>query len=109
MLILTVPDSSYTNTNVPLAGKTYKFNYRYNFTTERWMLDIYLNETPVILGQSIIENSYMFYGRPIENFDHGVLGCFAIRKGVTEKAGRYNIGIDRDYWFAYIPNSELEL
>ncbi len=108
MLLLTIPDSPYTSTTVSLAGKTYTFDYRFNFTSERWMLDIYLNKVPVILGQAIMENSFMFYGRPIENFDHGVLGCFASRLGVTEKAGRNNIGIDRDYWFAYIPNSELE-
>ena len=101
-----MPDATWSESDIPLGGVTYKFTYRYNSFSERWSVDIHLNTTPVSLGNIIMEYGIFHHGKPIVNFDHGVIGCFPARDGVTSLAGRYNIGLEKDYWLAYLTNQE---
>lgn len=105
MIILPTPTSSWVTHKASLAGKTYKLTYRFNEYQQRWMLDIYLNDTPVILGQMIIEGSILFYGKPIKDFDHGVIVPLRNREG-TSKIGKDNLGIDKEFSLYYLSNEE---
>lgn len=106
MIVLPIPESTWSDVDVALGGVTYTFTYRYNDFSKRWSVDIYLNKVPVSLGNIIMEYGLFHNGKPIVNFDHGVIGCFPAREGVTDLAGRYNIGLEKDYWLAYLTNQE---
>ena len=67
MITLPTPFAEWIDHRVSLAGKTYKFTYRFNQYSQRWLVDIYLDTTPVILGQMIVEGSPLFYAKPIKN------------------------------------------
>ncbi len=107
MIKIPSPTSAYAEHKVPLAGVTYSFVYRWNGTAAVWMLDIYLNNSPVILGQALLPQSALFYGKPITNFDHGALVVLP-NVNTTEKLGRDNLGINKLYTLYYISNKELE-
>lgn len=108
MIKIPVPStSSYAESTVNLGGQSYKFVWRYNSVMERWLVDIYLNDEEVSMGEALIENTYMFYGKPIDKFSHGVIGVFRAKNSM-EKVSRYNIGIDKDYEFLYLTNEEFE-
>ncbi len=107
MIILPTPSSTWAEHRVSLAGKTYVFEFKFNSLQERWMVDIYLDGTPVILGQMIVEDFELFYGKPITNFDHGVLTTVRNFEGKS-KLGRDNFGIDKEFSLLYLSNEEWE-
>lgn len=105
MIILPTPTLEWASHKASLAGKTYKFTYRFSEYNQRWMLDIYLNDEVVILGQMIIEGSPLFYAKPIKNFEHGVI--VPIRNVDSAKTiGRDNLGIDKEFSLYYLSNEE---
>lgn len=105
MITLPAPSSEWTTHKVSLAGKIYKFTYKFNQFNQRWFLDIYLDDVPVILGQMIVEGSPLFYAKPIKNFDHGVLLPLRNRKATTV-IGRDNLGTDKEFSLYYLRNEE---
>jgi len=107
MIKIPSPTSSYAEHKVSLAGVTYSFVYKWNATAAVWMLDIYLNNAPVILGQALLHLSVLFYGKPITNFDHGILVVLS-NTDTKEKLGRNNLGINKPYTLYYFSNKELE-
>ena len=107
MIIIPTPAASYASHKISLAGKTYNFVFRFNSLMQRWMLDIYLNEVEVILGQGIIEGSPLFYAEPIVNFEHGIL--IPVRNvNTTNPVGRDNLGIGKEYSLIYLTMEEWE-
>jgi hypothetical protein len=107
MIKIPSPTSAYADHKVSLAGVTYSFVYRWNGVAAVWMLDIYLNNTPVILGQALLSQSALFYAKPIPNFTHGVLIVLPNTK-TKERLGRDNLGINKLYTLYYFSNKELE-
>ena len=105
MIILPTPSSTWVTHKASLAGKTYKLTYRFNELIQRWFLDIYLNEVAVILGEMIIEGSPLFYGKPIKNFEHGIITPVRNIEG-TAPIGKDNLGIDKEYSLYYLSNEE---
>ena len=107
MLFISGPESSYTENKVALGGVTYSFTYRYNTQTQRWSLDIRLNGKAVILGESLIEGSPLFYADSIPDFSHGVLTV--IPTGDTKNpCGLSNFGVDKEYELIYLTNEEWQ-
>ena len=107
MIVFPTPSSNWAEHKVSLAGKTYTFVFRFNSVQERWMLDIYLDNTPVILGQMIVEGFNLFYGKPITNFEHGILATVSNFEG-KDKLSKDNFGIDKQYSLLYLSNEEWE-
>ena len=107
MIVFPTPSSSWAEHKVSLAGKTYSFVFKFNSYQQRWMLDIYLDGIPVILGQMIVENFNLFYGKPIKNFDHGILATVRNFEGKS-KLSRDNFGIDKEFSLLYLSNEEWE-
>ncbi len=107
MIKIPSPTVSYADHKVSLAGKTYKFIYRWNSIASVWMLDIYLNDTPVRTGNTLLPLSALFYAKPITNFDHGVLVVLP-NINTKEKLGRNKLGINKTYTLYYFSNEEWE-
>lgn len=105
MIALPTPSSDWATHKASLAGKTYKLTYRFNSYNQRWMLDIYLDEVSVSLGNMIIEGSPLFYAQPIKNFEHGVLLPLRNINGKTT-IGRDNLGIGKEFTLYYLTNEE---
>jgi hypothetical protein len=105
MIIIPTPTQSFASHKVSLAGLTYDFTFRYNTFQGMWYLDIYLNNAAVILGQALLPTNVLFYGKPIKNFDHGVL--MVLRNvDTTEPLGRDNLGVSKLYSLYYLSNEE---
>lgn len=107
MLFLAGPESTHAENKVALGGVTYTFTYRYNTYNKRWALDIRLNGKDVILGESLIEGSPLFYGKDILDFSHGVLTVVRTRD-TKSPCGLSNLGVGKEYILTYITNEELQ-
>lgn len=107
MIKIPTPTTAYASHKVSLSGKTYDFTFRYNSYSGVWYLDIYLNGTSVILGQALLNRNPLFYGKPVKNFDHGILMVIK-STDVPDPLGRDNLGVSKIYTLYYIPNEELD-
>lgn len=107
MIIIPTPTVTYASSKVSLSGQTYTFTFRFNSVAQRWFLDIDLDSIPVIHGQMLIEGVPLFYGKPIKNFDHGLL-LLLRNNDVGGTVGRNNLGIDKEFSLVYITNEEWE-
>ena len=107
MIFISGPDKAHTENKVALGGVTYTFTYRYNTYTKRWALDIRLNGKDVILGESLVEGSPLFYAKSIPDFSHGVLTVVPTRE-TTNPCGISNLGVGKEYVLTYITNEELQ-
>jgi len=105
MIKIPAPQGAFSSSKVALAGVSYDFTFRYNSYAKIWQLDIHLNKTPVILGESLVPLSPLFYGEEIKGFNHGGL-VLVSNVETAEPCGLNNLGIDRDYTLIYITNEE---
>lgn len=105
MILIPTPDLPYSEVVVSLDNKTYTFIYRYVSLTNIVLVDIYLNNTPLVLGEALEPFSPLFYNKPIEGFNHGVLVVLS-RRETTSKCTLGTIGIDKDYTLVYLTNKE---
>lgn len=105
-LVLPTPQSTWSSQDVTLAGRDYTFEYRYNTRDKRWRVDIYSEETPVVLGLKIMENQSLLSNYRLPLFDHGDIYCLR-SKDDGLPVGRYNLGQDRAYSLLYYTNEEL--
>lgn len=107
--MIKIPHSktSYGSVKPSLSGLSYTFTYRYNTLSETWSLDIYLNDTPIINGETLTPYSFLFYGQPIPNFTHGKL-ILLPNIDNARACGINNIGIGKEYTLYYISNEEYE-
>lgn len=109
MIIINVPDASWSESRMSLGGTYYKIIFRYNETDKRWRMDIYLSDnTPVIEGVKIMGESQPLLGKHIlPAFSHGDIFCIR-QKDDGLPCGRYNLGIGLPYELVYIPYTQLD-
>ena len=109
MLSIDVPTQA-PNVSQPLtlSGITYEFVYTYNSTIDRLYISIYLNDELVIGGLQLTENGFLLDNYNIPEFNHGDLYCARITGDSSVRATLGTIGIDKEYEFIYITNSELQ-
>lgn len=91
---------------VALGGINYKMVWRFNDRDNRWQFDLYQNETLVIGGVKVVENTPLLATYRLEAFNHGILICLRT-VNTTEPVGRYNLGIGKDYELIYLTNQEV--
>lgn len=107
MLELNVPDAAWSTNTVSLGNTLYTIDFLYNSTDERWRINIFIEDEPVLLGLKLMEQSGIIakYRHPL--FNHGEL--FVIRR---ENDGlpctRDNLGFNKPYGLFYFSNEELE-
>lgn len=107
MIKIPTPTLSWASHKVSLDNKTYDFTFRWNSIQGVWQLDIYLNKSPVILGEALMPTNPLFYGKPIKNFEHGLL--MVLRNIETkEPLGRDNLGVSKTYTLYYVSNEEMD-
>lgn len=106
MLILNTPDSADTIIPTSLGGVLYDFHYKYNDTSSAWYLDLYLNNSLLIGGVKLVEDTSLLYKYNLAEFNHGQLTVVKFKK-TDEPCGRHNLGIGKDYSLVYISNEEL--
>lgn len=105
-LKINVPDSGWSEQNISLNGVTYRFEFHFNGRDERWRMDIYLEDTPVIKGIKIMENQSLLGRYNLEDFDHGDIFCFRMEED-GNPVGRDNLGISKPYQLVYYSNDEI--
>ena len=107
MLQIPTPETPYSKIKVALNGVSYDFHYRYNFTADYWTLDIYLNDTPIVLGEALLSNSPLMNGTPRVNFQKGILIVFRNNPRVKSKVTLDNLGIGKDYTLYYLDEEDF--
>jgi len=105
-LKITVPDQPWSETVVTLGGQTYTLVFRYNERDERFRLDLYSNETPILLGVKIVESTYLLSKYKLEEFKHGDIFCLRFQKDFSE-CSRNNLGVGKSYELIYLSDDEI--
>jgi hypothetical protein len=106
MILVNVPNSPWSENRMSLGGQFYNIIFRYNSRDERWRMDIYKDEDPVILGVKIMENQSLLGRYILEGFDHGDIFCVR-NKNDKKLCGRDNLGIGLAYQLVYLTNAEI--
>jgi len=99
------PDYSFTGMTIPLGGRTYTLNYRYNRRSDRWKLDIVDNdEDYLVKGLTLVEDfSPDLHHRNV--LSDGFLYVLPTTDEV-QRCGRKTLGIGRDLTLVYVPFEE---
>lgn len=109
MLAIPTPEEAYSSVKVALNGVSYTFEYNFNFYSNMWFLDIYLNDSPVILNQALLNQTIISYRQHMKNLDHGYLtiGCREnyIKQDVV---GFRELGIGKPFTLFYVSNEEVD-
>lgn len=106
MIVINVPNSPWSENRMSFGGQFYNVIFRYNSRDERWRMDIYKEDVPVILGVKIMENQSLLKKHSLKDFSHGDIGCLRIEddgKPVT----RDNLGVGLPYELVYFTNEEM--
>ena len=106
MLEIPVPEESFAEFQLLLAGIEYRFVYKFNTRDDRWYIDIFIDEDPVILGVKVMENQSLLDRYHLPDFDHGDLRCLRLGSSLAP-VGRDNLGIGKNYDLVYFSNEEL--
>lgn len=106
-LRIPVPESSFEEIEVTLSGDSYLFTYRYNERSLRWKLDVGTSDGErLVSGMTLIEQVSPTAHYRTSQIADGHLSV--IRMNDTKSAaGRYNLGVGKDYELIYITNEEL--
>lgn len=108
-LKIPVPDSAWSEISVTLGGQAYDITFRFNdrdIEEKHWRMDIYQDNTPVLLGIRISPYIPLLSRYRLDLFDHGELICVRMFKG-EDKLTRNNFGIGKTYELVYYSNEEL--
>lgn len=108
MLEINVPSTAWSTNSVSLGDILYRIDFRFNSTDERWRMDIYIEDDPVILGVKIMESQDLVAKYRLAEFNHGDIFCIR-RENDNLPVGRDNLGFNRPYGLFYFSNSELGL
>jgi hypothetical protein len=106
MLKVNVPPSPWSEQSITLAGIEYRFIFSFNERDQRWRLDIYVQDVPVIHGIKIMENQSFLYLYNLESFIHGDLSCIRMKKD-NKDVGFDNFGYNKAYELIYFTNDEI--
>lgn len=109
-LSISVPqNSSFTDQDVELGGRTYNFVYKLNerLSPARLYLDIFSEGRPVALGLKLLPEIDLTDRYILSEFDHGAL--YLIRYGSTGvEATLGTIGFNNEFELVYASNEELQ-
>ena len=106
ILRLNLPSKAWGSQFVNIAGKRYKFIYRYNSRDEYWRVSVKYENESLIENYKLVEGEIIKFTTKLSSFNHGIL-VLVNAKNTTDSPGRYNIGIDKDYEFIYLSLDEI--
>lgn len=107
VISIDVPDSAWSEQNVPIDGVDYLFEFTFNSRDRLWTMNVYDGEYPVILGTRLLVSGNLFGNYVLDNFEGGLLTLLRV-KDDGQPVGRNNLGIDKAYQLIYISDGELE-
>lgn len=106
-LKINVPPVAWSEQDVSLDGKLYRFVFSFNGRDRRWRMSIYHNGATVVQGVKIMENQWLVtlpYDPP--EFRHGDILCARLRQD-GEPVGRDNLGFGKSYELIYYTTAEI--
>lgn len=107
MISVNVPDSSWSENRTTFSGQFYNLVFRFNTRDERWRVDLYKNDQPIIQGIKIMENQTLFGRYILNDFPNGDIACLRMKNDGLP-AGRNNVGTGLPYQLIYLTDAEID-
>lgn len=106
-LKINVPPVAWSEQNVSLDGRLYRFVFSFNTRDRRWRMSIYYQGQEVVVGVKLMENQWLvtapYYP---DEFTHGDLICVRLRED-SNPVGRGNLGFGKPYELLYYTMQEI--